>query len=168
MRPSPVLCTRSPTLATVLIAARHAAPATCTPRDKQTRFSQWNKGKRKTKQNYAGFEFKPRQVNDSSQANQGTDHLVSQEVSSIVMFFSQDAKLSSWVAAELTMVVAVAELTAIVVAVAELTAVVVAVVELTAVVVVVTQVTAVVVVATHVAVVVVAMTQVATVVVAAT
>jgi hypothetical protein len=25
-----------------------------------------------------GFEFKPRQVNDSSQSNQGTDHLVSQ------------------------------------------------------------------------------------------
>jgi hypothetical protein len=24
------------------------------------------------------FEFKPRQVNDSSQSNQGTDHLVSQ------------------------------------------------------------------------------------------
>jgi hypothetical protein len=39
VRPSPVLCTRSPTPATVLVAARHAAPATCTPRDKQTRFS---------------------------------------------------------------------------------------------------------------------------------
>jgi hypothetical protein len=26
---------------------------------------------------YLGFEFKPRQVNDSSQSNQGTDHLVS-------------------------------------------------------------------------------------------
>jgi hypothetical protein len=32
----------------------------------------------KTKQNYPEFEFKPRQVNDSSQSNQGTDHLVSQ------------------------------------------------------------------------------------------
>jgi hypothetical protein len=62
----------------VLVAARHAAPATCTPRDKQTQFSKRNKGKRKTKQNNPGFEFKPRQVNDSSQSNQGTDHLVSQ------------------------------------------------------------------------------------------
>jgi hypothetical protein len=34
--------------------------------------------KRKTKQNCLGFEFKHRQVNDSSQSNQGTDHLVSQ------------------------------------------------------------------------------------------
>jgi hypothetical protein len=33
--PSSVLCTRSPTPATILIAARHAAPVTCTPRDKQ-------------------------------------------------------------------------------------------------------------------------------------
>jgi hypothetical protein len=33
--------------------------------------------KSKTKQNCPGFEFKPRQVNDSSQSNQGTDHLVS-------------------------------------------------------------------------------------------
>jgi hypothetical protein len=39
---------------------------------------QRNKDKRKIKQNYPGFEFKPRQVNDSSQSNQGTDHLVSQ------------------------------------------------------------------------------------------
>jgi hypothetical protein len=53
-------------------------PATCTPRDKKTRFSKRNKDKRKTKQNYPRFEFKPRQVNDSSQSNQGTDHLVSQ------------------------------------------------------------------------------------------
>jgi hypothetical protein len=30
---------------------------------------------------YPGFEFKPWQVNDSSQSNQGTDHLVSQHVS---------------------------------------------------------------------------------------
>jgi hypothetical protein len=66
VRPSTVLCTRSPTLATVLFAARHAAPATCTPRDKKTRFSERNKDKRKTKQNYPEFEFKSRQVNDSS------------------------------------------------------------------------------------------------------
>jgi hypothetical protein len=36
--------------------------------------------KEKQKQNYPGFEFKPRQVNDSSQSNQGTDHLVSHRV----------------------------------------------------------------------------------------
>jgi hypothetical protein len=78
VRPSLVLSTRSPTPAMALITARHAAPATYTPRDKQTRFSELNKGKRKTKQNYPGFEFKPCQVNDSSQSNQGTDHLVSQ------------------------------------------------------------------------------------------
>jgi hypothetical protein len=54
----------------ILVAARHAAPATCTPRDKQTRFSKQNKGKRKEKQkNYPGFKFKHRQVNDSSQSN---------------------------------------------------------------------------------------------------
>jgi hypothetical protein len=78
VRPSPVLCTRSPTPATVLITAHHAAPTLCTPRDKQTRFSERNKGKRKTKQNYPGFKFKLRQVNDSSQSNQETNHLVSQ------------------------------------------------------------------------------------------
>jgi hypothetical protein len=32
----------------ILIAARHAAPATYTPRDKQTRFSKQNKEKGKT------------------------------------------------------------------------------------------------------------------------
>jgi hypothetical protein len=35
--------------------------------------------KGKTKQNCPEFEFKSRQVNDSSQSNQGTDHLVSQK-----------------------------------------------------------------------------------------
>jgi hypothetical protein len=40
---------------------------------------QRNKDKRKTKQNCPGFEFKPRQVNDSSQSNKLTDHLVSQK-----------------------------------------------------------------------------------------
>jgi hypothetical protein len=75
---SSVLCTRSPTPATILIAACHATPATCTPWDKQTWFSKRNKDKRKTKQNYPEFKFKPHQVNDSSQSNQGTYHLVSQ------------------------------------------------------------------------------------------
>jgi hypothetical protein len=65
VRSSPVLCTRSPTPAMIIIAIWHAAPATCTPRDKQTWFSNRNKDKRNTKQNYYGFEFKPRQVNDS-------------------------------------------------------------------------------------------------------
>jgi hypothetical protein len=36
VQPSPILCTRSPTPATILVTARHAAPATCTARDKQT------------------------------------------------------------------------------------------------------------------------------------
>jgi hypothetical protein len=56
----------------------NAAPATYTPRDKQTRFSKRNKGKRETKQTYLGFKFKHRQVNDSSQSNQKPDHLNSQ------------------------------------------------------------------------------------------
>jgi hypothetical protein len=38
---------------------------------------QMKQDKRKTKQNYPGFKFKLRQVNDSSQSNQGIDHLVS-------------------------------------------------------------------------------------------
>jgi hypothetical protein len=49
VRPSPVLCTGSPTPAAVLVTACHVAPATCTPQDKQTQFSKRNKGKRKTK-----------------------------------------------------------------------------------------------------------------------
>jgi hypothetical protein len=78
VRPSLILCTRSPTPTMILVATRHATPATCTSRDKQTRFFKWNKNKRKTKWNYLGFEFKPRQVNDSSQSNQETDHLISE------------------------------------------------------------------------------------------
>jgi hypothetical protein len=46
MRPSLVLCTRSPIPIMILVAARHATPATCTPRDKQTRFSERKKDKR--------------------------------------------------------------------------------------------------------------------------
>jgi hypothetical protein len=49
VQPSSVLCTRSPTSTTVLVAACHAAPATCTPRDKKIRFSKRNKGKKKNK-----------------------------------------------------------------------------------------------------------------------
>jgi hypothetical protein len=43
MRPSLILCTRSLIPVMILIADRYATPATCTPRDKQTRFSKWNK-----------------------------------------------------------------------------------------------------------------------------
>jgi hypothetical protein len=64
MWPSPVLCIRSATPAMILVAACHAAPATYTPRDKQTWFSKRNKDKRKTKQNYPGFEFEPRQTKE--------------------------------------------------------------------------------------------------------
>jgi hypothetical protein len=62
----------------ILIAVRHAAPTTYTPRDKQTRFSTRNKIKVVEPPKCSGFEFKPYQVNDSSQSNQGTDHLISQ------------------------------------------------------------------------------------------
>jgi hypothetical protein len=47
VRPSLVLYTWSPTPATILVAVRHAAPTTCTPQDKQTRFSKRNKDKGK-------------------------------------------------------------------------------------------------------------------------
>jgi hypothetical protein len=81
--------------------------------------------------------------------------------SSFVILFSQDVKLSSWMAVELTLVVVTAELTIVVVE-AELSLVVAA-VELTAIVVAVTQVIVVVVVMTQVVAVVVAVTEVATV-----
>jgi hypothetical protein len=47
VRPSPVLYIRSPTPATILIVARYAAPATCTPQNKQTRFLNETKVKEK-------------------------------------------------------------------------------------------------------------------------
>jgi hypothetical protein len=46
MRSSTVFYTRSHTHVTILIAARHVAPANCTPRDNQTWFSKRNKDKR--------------------------------------------------------------------------------------------------------------------------
>jgi hypothetical protein len=49
VQPSPVLCTRSPTPDMILITICHAAFATYTARDKQTRFSKPNKDKRKIK-----------------------------------------------------------------------------------------------------------------------
>jgi hypothetical protein len=57
VRPSPVLCTRSPTPTTVLIAARHAAPTTCTPWDKQTQFFKRNKDKKKNKMNLSRIQI---------------------------------------------------------------------------------------------------------------
>jgi hypothetical protein len=48
VRPSPIFYIGSPTPATILIAACHAARATCTPWDKQTQFSKWTKDKDKT------------------------------------------------------------------------------------------------------------------------
>jgi hypothetical protein len=77
----------------ILITARHTALATCTPRDKQTRFSKRNKHDRKTKQNYPKIEFKPRQFNDSSQSNQGTDHLVSQSTNKVTLKLEQGQSL---------------------------------------------------------------------------
>jgi hypothetical protein len=49
VRPSPILCNRSPTPVMIIVTACHATPATSTPRDKQMRFSKRNKDKRKTK-----------------------------------------------------------------------------------------------------------------------
>jgi hypothetical protein len=46
--PSPVLCNRSPTPATILISTRYVAPTRCTLRDMQTWFSTRNKNKGKT------------------------------------------------------------------------------------------------------------------------
>jgi hypothetical protein len=64
VRPSSVLCIRSSTPATVLIAARHThmppAHHEISKRDSP------NETKIKEKQNYPEFEFKPRRVNDSS------------------------------------------------------------------------------------------------------
>jgi hypothetical protein len=84
VRPSPVLCTRSPTPATILITTRHATPSIYTPWDKQTWFSTWTKYSRIEPRKCSGFEFKSCQVNDPSQSNQGTDHLVSQSLPSWV------------------------------------------------------------------------------------
>jgi hypothetical protein len=61
MRLSPVLRTRSPTPAMVLVAVRHAAPTICTPRDKQTWFSERNEDKRKTKLSQIWIQTSPNQ-----------------------------------------------------------------------------------------------------------
>jgi hypothetical protein len=61
--------------------------------------------KEKQEQNYPGFEFKPRQVNDSSQTNQVTVHLVSQAQSGNARSVPQqswlnkcETSLTPWVA----------------------------------------------------------------------
>jgi hypothetical protein len=58
--PSPVLCTKSPTPVTILIA-----PTTCTPWDKQTQFPTWTRIEVKQPK-CPRSEFKPWHVNDSS------------------------------------------------------------------------------------------------------
>jgi hypothetical protein len=47
VRPSPIICTRSPTSAMILVAARHATPSSYTPWGKQMRFFKGNKDKSK-------------------------------------------------------------------------------------------------------------------------
>jgi hypothetical protein len=90
---SSILCTRSPTPVMILVATCHAAPTTCTPRDKQTWFSKWNETKIKIKQTkHLRFEFKHRQVNNSSQSNQGTNHLISQIFFCLVWFLIEGAR----------------------------------------------------------------------------
>jgi hypothetical protein len=93
--PSLILCIRSPTPATILVATHHAAPVTCTPWDKQTWFSKRNKDKRKIKRDYLEFKFKPRQVNDSSQSNQETGDLVSHSSLATWAKFSSKSKPST-------------------------------------------------------------------------
>jgi hypothetical protein len=62
VRPSPVPCISSPTPATILVAARHAAPVTYTPGDKQTRFSKRNKDKKnKMKLSWIRIQTSPSQ-----------------------------------------------------------------------------------------------------------
>jgi hypothetical protein len=57
-----------------LLVKPHLPPA----HHKTSKHDSPNETKIKEKQNYTGFEFKPRQVNNSPQSNQETDHLVSQ------------------------------------------------------------------------------------------
>jgi hypothetical protein len=67
--PSPVLCTRSPTPATVRSNAHHKKRKRDSPNETKIKIKQLK---------CPGFKFKSRQVNDSSQSNQGTDHLIYQ------------------------------------------------------------------------------------------
>jgi hypothetical protein len=66
---------QSPIPAMILITARHAAPATCTPRDKQTRFS-----KQKKHQNVSNSNSNLGKSITHHISNQGIDHLVSHKV----------------------------------------------------------------------------------------
>jgi hypothetical protein len=75
MRSLLVICTRSPTPVMIIIAAHHTAPA----HHETSKHDSPIETKIKVKQpKYFGFKFKPLQVNDSSQSNQKTDHLISQ------------------------------------------------------------------------------------------
>jgi hypothetical protein len=81
VRPSPVLCIRSPTPTTTLVAVCHVVPITCTPRDKQTRFSKRNKNKRKNKNKTIPDSNSNIVKSMTYHTNQVTDHLVSQLIS---------------------------------------------------------------------------------------
>jgi hypothetical protein len=62
VRPCSVISTRSPTPTTILVIARHVASATCTLRDKQTRFFKRTKDKVKiTEQSQIGIQTSPSQ-----------------------------------------------------------------------------------------------------------
>jgi hypothetical protein len=78
MWPSPVLCIRSPTpsRSSLLPTIQHMPPA----HHETSKRDSPNDTKIKVKPKCPGFEFKPHQVNDLSQSNQGTDPLVSQSL----------------------------------------------------------------------------------------
>jgi hypothetical protein len=59
----------------VLVAARHVVPDTCTPEASKHDFS--NETKIKEKQNKTIPDLNSNLTNDSSQSNQGTEHLIS-------------------------------------------------------------------------------------------
>jgi hypothetical protein len=69
----------------ILIAAHHAAPTTCTPRDQQTRFSKQNEDKRKTKQNYP--------ASNSNLAKSMTHHNQTKELMTWILNLSLDESI---------------------------------------------------------------------------
>jgi hypothetical protein len=76
---SSILCTKSPTPASILVAARHIAFATYTSRDKQTYFSTLNNliWVNSTKMRWIQIQTRTSQLL-ITHINQGTNHLVSQ------------------------------------------------------------------------------------------
>jgi hypothetical protein len=76
VRPFAVLCNRSPTPAMIL--SLHVMPHLPPAHHETSKHDSPMKQRIKVKQlKCPEFEFKPHQVNDSSQSNQGIDHLVS-------------------------------------------------------------------------------------------